>query len=195
MNEQLTAISSWRRRTPWIALLIVLCCTVLFLRLQGRLWWCACGEFSPWSSDVNGKHNSQHLFDPYSFTHILHGILLVWLLRWLIPQSTIPWRLSIALMLESAWEALENTEFIIQRYRSETVAIGYIGDSVINSLGDILCCAMGCALVRFAGNRFAVAFLILTEIILVLWIRDSLFLNILMLTMPLNSVKAWQTST
>jgi hypothetical protein len=94
-------------------------------------------------SDPQGPHNSQHFFDPYSFTHVLHGVLLCGLLAWVVPRLAPAWRLWLAVCAEVLWEVFENSAFVIQRYRAATLAQGYEGDTVANSLGDILSCALG----------------------------------------------------
>jgi hypothetical protein len=182
------------RRTvwPWLAIILVLAATAVQLRSQGRLWWCACGQPSPWAGDTKSSHNSQHLFDPYSLTHMLHGVIFYWLLTWGLPRMPLAWRLALAVSLEAGWEVFENTELVIQRYRMATLALGYQGDSVANSLGDIVSCAIGFLLARRLGTRYSVALFLLVEVVLLFWIRDSLLLNIVMLIRPMDAIKAWQ---
>ena len=102
------------------------------------------------------------------------------------------WRLALATFLEAAWEVFENTEFVIQRYREETAALGYNGDSIFNSFGDILTCIVGFMIAQRLGFKRSVLVFVATEIVLILWIRDSLLLEILMLVYPIESLKAWQ---
>ena len=116
---------------------------VVTLRFEGHRWWCRCGRLFPWSGDIHSSHNSQHLIDPYSFSHVLHGILLYALLRPLsgiIGRGT---RLVVVLAIEVLWEVFENSNVVIERYRQATIALGYNGDSVFNSLGDIASCGVG----------------------------------------------------
>jgi hypothetical protein len=162
------------------------------LRHQGRTWWCACHQYFPWAGDIWSSHNSQHLFDPYSFTHILHGFAFCWLLSLVLPRLSASWRLALATFLEAAWEIFENTEFVIQRYREETLALGYNGDSVFNSFGDILTCIAGFMIAQRLGFKRSAVVFVATELVLLVWIRDSLLLEILMLIYPLDSLKAWQ---
>lgn len=178
-------------RPDW-AVAAVLALTVFLLRLEGRIWWCACGGLKPWDGDIWSAHNSQHILDPYSFTHVLHGVLFFWILAWLWPRQEFRWRLTLAVVIESAWEVVENSPFIIQRYREVTIGQGYIGDSVINSLADILCCAAGVLLARQLGWRLSLALFIAVEVALALTVRDNLSLNILMLTFPVDAIKQWQ---
>jgi hypothetical protein len=156
----------------------ILGATLFQLHDQGRTWWCSCENYNLWSVDIWSLHNSQHLFDPYSFTHILHGVLFCGILAWLFPKIPILLLLCMAVGLEAGWEVLENSQFIIQRYRESTMALGYSGDSVINSMGDILSCIAGFILARYLGLRYSIVFFIAIELVLLLWIRDNLTLNI-----------------
>ncbi|HET6671223.1 MAG TPA: DUF2585 family protein [Pyrinomonadaceae bacterium] len=177
---------------PPLFILAVLALSLFQLRNQGRTWWCSCNQFFPWAGDIWSAHNSQHLFDPYSFTHILHGFAFCWLLALCIPRISATWRLALATLLEAAWEVFENTEFVIQRYREETAALGYNGDSVFNSFGDILLCILGFMIAQRLGFKRSLLVFVATELVLLLWIRDSLLLEILMLVYPIEGLKAWQ---
>ncbi|MFL6208024.1 MAG: DUF2585 family protein [Pyrinomonadaceae bacterium] len=180
------------RLAPWLACLAVVSVAALQLHHQGRLWVCACGRVRLWTSEAWGADTSQHLLDPYSLTHVLHGVLFCWLLAQCLPRLAARWRLCLAVALEAAWEVCENTEFVIRRYREATAALGYHGDTVINSLGDILCCAAGCLIALRLGLRRSLALFALVELMLLIWIRDSLLLEILMLLHPFAAIKAWQ---
>jgi hypothetical protein len=164
----------------------------LALWLLGRVWWCQSGDYVPWAWDIWSPHNSQHLLDPYSFTHILHGILEFWLIGLVFARVPLAWRLVIAIAIESSWEVAENTSYVIERYREATLSLDYFGDSVINSLSDIVCCAGGFLLARWLGFWRSAALFLLTEAVLLFWIRDSLLLNIVMLLWPIDAVKQWQ---
>src|SRR5262249_44059910 len=130
-------------RMPCIAIISIFVLLALQLRFQGRVWWCACGELNPWSGNIHSRHNSQHLFDPYSLTHISHGIVLCQLLGLIGSKRPVAWRLAIAALIESLWEVLENTSFVIERYRTATISLDYYGDSIANSLGDVFVCLIG----------------------------------------------------
>jgi len=158
----------------------------------GRTPWCRCGSIKLWTVDAWGPENSQQLFDPYSFTHVTHGVLLYAILRWLAGGLPPGARGVLAVVLESGWEVLENTDFVINRYRAETMALGYYGDSVLNSMGDILACVVGVMIAAKLPVRITVALVIVMEVVLAVWIRDSLLLNIIMLVHPLQAVKTWQ---
>jgi hypothetical protein len=183
-----------RRVWPWLVSAAVTMAAVVQLRQQGRLWSCACGRVLLWSGDAWSADNSQHLSDPYSFTHMLHGFVFCGLLAWLLPRLSWTWRLALAVSVEACWEVFENSAFVINRYRETTLALGYTGDTIINSCGDILACGIGFMLARSLGLRRALLVFVLTEIMLVIWIRDSLLLEILMLIYPIDAIKAWQMS-
>lgn len=175
----------------WVSVVVV-ALAVLLLRLEGRIWWCACGGLKLWDGDIWSGHNSQHLFDPYSFTHVLHGVLFFWILGWIVPRWSFSWRLTTALVAEAFWEVLENSPFIIQRYREATIGQGYVGDSVANSLTDLVCCLAGVLMARWLGWRRAVMVFMVVELILALVVRDNLSLNMLMLICPIDAIKQWQ---
>ena len=182
-----------RYQRPWLAIALTIGVAILLLRLQGRLWICACGTIELWVNEAQGSNTSQHIFDPYTFTHILHGFLFLWLIVGLLPRLARDWQLWLALAIEAAWEVLENTEFVIDRYRQATAARGYTGDTIVNSLADILACGLGFVLARYLGVRRSIVVFLVVELLLVLWIRDSLLLNILMLLFPIEAIKRWQS--
>lgn len=164
----------------------------LLLWLEGRLLLCACGEFQIWISDTCSSNNSQQLFDPYSFTHILHGFLLFWLVALLFRKLSPAWQLCIALALEAAWEVFENTPFVIDHYRAETAALGYTGDTIVNSFGDLACALVGFLIARKLGMKWSLVVFLFVELVLVLWIKDGLLLQILMLIFSVDAIKMWQ---
>jgi hypothetical protein len=150
------------------------------------------GPVRLWSSDVRSDQNSQQLADPYTFTHVTHGVFLFWLIGLVggsLPAGT---RAVLALALECAWEVLENTDLVIQRYRAATVSLGYYGDSVLNSVGDVSAAAIGCALAAWLPVWPLVAGIVILEAALALWIRDNLTLNVLMLLRPFDAIRRWQ---
>jgi hypothetical protein len=188
------AIMRSRGKRLWPALAIVasFVAAAILLRLEGRLWICSCGNLQVWAGKVCSSDNSQHFLDPYSFTHVLHGFLFFWLIAWLAPRLKASWQLALAVAVEALWEAFENTNFIIDRYRSTTAALGYNGDTVVNSLGDTLCCLVGFMIARRLGLRRSLITFAAFELILIVWIRDSLLLEILMLVFPIDSIRAFQ---
>lgn len=175
-----------------VAVAIVLIAAGVWLRTNGRPWWCACGEPFFWSGEIQSSHNSQHLFDPYSFTHMLHGVVFYWLLAMIVPRASVAWRFVGAVTLEVLWELLENSNMVIERFRTATISLGYQGDTIGNSLGDVLSCAAGFFLALKLGLWGSIALFAVTELALVLWIRDSLILSTLMLVHPIDALKTWQ---
>jgi hypothetical protein len=181
-----------KKTAPWLLLGGVLLICAIALRVQGRLWICSCGYVALWHTEINSAGNSQHLFDPYTFTHILHGFLffgLVWLL-W--PKSERPWKLVAALSLEALWEVIENTSYVIERYRAETVSLGYTGDTIVNSFGDLIACLVGALLARKLGWARTIALAAAIEIVMLIAMRDNLTLNIIMLLFPNDAIRSWQ---
>ena len=182
------------REKFWLiaGLILLSVVTALALKFEGRLWICACGTIKPWVGDTCSSDNSQHFLDPYAFTHVLHGVAFYWIVSWLWPRMRSARQVLLAMILEAAWEVFENTNFVIERYRTATAALGYTGDTVVNSLGDILCCLAGFLIAQRLGFRRSLIAFIVLEVILILWIKDSLLLEILMLISPIEAIKSWQ---
>ncbi len=175
-----------------LATSIVVLAMIVLLRLEGRYFICTCRYFAVWVSNWCSSNTSQQLLDPYSFTHILHGFLFFWLMLLLFRRLTGAWQFWLALLLESAWEVFENTSFVINKYRTETAALGYQGDTIVNSLGDLACALVGFLIARKLGFWRSVIVFLLVEVVLTLWIHDSLLLQILMLVRPVAAIKSWQ---
>jgi hypothetical protein len=185
--------SPLKRENLWLGVgfLLLLGVTALQLHNQGRVWWCYCRSFL-WTSDAWGSLTSQTFLDPYSLTHVLHGLMFCGLLTLLVRGMPVRWQIFTAIAMESAWELIENTNTVIQRYREATAALGYNGDTVVNSLGDIMCCGIGFMIGRRLGWRRSIMVFVATELVLLIWIRDSLLLEILTLIHPINAIKVWQ---
>jgi Protein of unknown function (DUF2585) len=166
--------------------------TIYQLHRQGRDWICTCGRIRLWNGDVWSAENSQQLLDPYSFTHVLHGMIFYVLFSWLMPRAAFVWRLCFAVAFEALWEIIENTDAVIGRYRGVTAAIGYRGDTILNSFGDIVCFALGFAAARRLGFWRGVLVFVATEVLLLIWIKDSLLLNVIMLISPSEAIRSWQ---
>jgi hypothetical protein len=179
-------------RGYWFAALGLVAATAAVLLWMGRPAICTCGEVKLWVGTVNGPDNSQHLADWYTPSHVIHGFLFYGL-GWLFLRRNPPGdRVLAAVLIEAGWEILENSRFIIDRYREATMALGYSGDSVINSAADIGWMVAGFALARrlplWATLALAAAFELLTLAV----IRDNLTLNVIMLVAPSDSIRAWQ---
>ena len=180
-------------RKSWLPASVAVAAAAAFvLRAEGRMWLCDCGRVRAWVGDAWSAETSQQLFDPYTFTHVLHGLGFCGLLALLLPRVGWRWRFVLAVAAESLWEIIENTDFVIQRYREATAALGYKGDTVVNSLGDITACAVGFLVARRLGWLRSVLLFAATEIFLLFWIRDSLVLNIILLLYPSEKLRAWQ---
>jgi hypothetical protein len=162
--------------------------------MMGRLPLGPDARFAWWEGDIWSPAQSQRAADPYSFTHIAHGLLFYGLL-WLVARRTrLSTRFAAAVILEAAWEVLENSPIIIDRYRAVTISLGYVGDSVLNSLSDVVMMAIGFLLAARLPVWTTVALLVLMEVALLVWVRDNLILNIIMLIHPIDAIREWQMS-
>lgn len=164
------------------------------LWLMGRPLICTCGEIKLWHGVVKSSGNSQHLTDWYTFSHIVHGFLFYALLRWLKPGWTFWQVLAGALAIEAAWEVIENTNMVVERYRSETISFDYYGDSIVNSVADTLAMVVGVVLAARWPVWLSVVAVLAIEFYLAYTIRDNLTLNIIMLLWPLDIIKDWQAA-
>lgn len=184
-----------RLRLHWALLLSValLAVTAAVLLWLGRVPICSCGYIKFWHGGRADAELSQHIADWYTYSHVLHGVVFYWLL-WGVFRGrlSVAARLVIAVLIEGAWEILENTPFIINRYRSQTISLGYTGDSVVNSVGDMLAMIAGFLLASRLPVWVTVMLFIITEAALLYLIRDNLLLNVVMLLYPLDWIRQWQ---
>src|SRR5215510_324178 len=167
--------------------------TAVLLAWMGHVVICKCGYIKLWHASRTDSETSQHLTDWYTYSHILHGIILYWLTGLLAQgRLSVAARLVIATSFEAAWEVFENTPFIINRYRSVTISRDYFGDSIVNSLADITAMILGFLLAARLPAWVTVALLIGVEVTLLVLIRDNLILNIIMLIHPSDWLRQWQ---
>jgi len=171
---------------------IMIAATAAILLAMGRPPICTCGTVDLWVGQGDSPKTSQMLADWYSPSHVIHGLLFYWLLSLAFRRWPIERRFLAALAIETSWEVIENTPIIINRYREATMALGYTGDSVINSLSDIAMMAAGFWLARKLPVWASVALLIVLELAALAVIRDNLTLNIIMLLAPNDAIRAWQ---
>jgi hypothetical protein len=185
-----------RGRAVWThvaAALVVLAAVAGALAAMGRPWWCRVGDGGLWAGNVFSPHNSQHLADPYTFTHVLHGLLFYAIAWAALRRVTGPLgRAWVAFLAEAAWEVIENTDAVIERYRAATISLDYYGDSVANSVSDILAFVVGYWAAGVAPVVVSVVGFFAVDAVLILWIHDSLLLNVLMLVHPIEAVRQFQ---
>ncbi len=171
---------------------VIILVQVLSQYLMGRIWICECGYVKLFEAGVNTPGNSQHLFDWYTPSHIIHGFLFYGL-GWLVMRrKPVAARLALSALIEAAWEILENSPIIINRYRSATMAVGYTGDSILNSGMDMVSMIAGFFFATRAPVWLTIVIAILFEIATAVVIRDNLTLNVIMLVWPIEAVKVWQ---
>ncbi len=162
------------------------------LLLLGRVAWCECGYVKLWHGEVFSSENSQHISDWYSPSHLVHGMLSYGVLTQIAGSLSIGLRATIAVLVEEAWELLENTDAMIDRYRETTISLGYYGDSVINSVGDVSFMLAGFFLATRLPSWASAGLGIGLELAAGIVIRDNLTLNVIMLIYPFEAIKTWQ---
>ncbi|MBX3382861.1 MAG: DUF2585 family protein [Phycisphaeraceae bacterium] len=195
-----------RGRWVWPAAAVggVTLAMVVAMLAQVRVWFSTTGHVALWHPDVWSSECSQQLFDPYSLTHLSHGLIFAGLFGWLGGVAARRagwawagerrWQFVAAIATAALWEGVENSAWVIDRYRSVTMSLEYLGDSVFNALGDLISCAIGFVIAHRLGVLKTCALFAASELFLLWFIRDNLTLNVVMLLWPIEAIKEWQTA-
>ncbi len=180
-------------RARWLFLAgVILLVQGIALLWMGRVAICKCGTVKFWHGVVKSSENSQHLTDWYTFSHVLHGLIFYAALTFLLPRASWAAKLAAAIALEAGWEIIENTEMVINRYRTATISLDYFGDSVVNSLMDTVAMVVGFLTAKFLPVGASIGLGLAVETFMALMIRDNLLLNVVMLVWPMDAVARWQ---
>jgi hypothetical protein len=174
-----------------IAAVLILIVDAAILLGMGRPPICTCGRIALWGPA--GPTQSQMFADWYSPSHVIHGFLF-YVALWLVARKwPVEWRFLLALLVEVAWEIFENTPMVIDRYRTVTVSLGYLGDSTFNSLSDVLMMVLGFVAARKLPLWGSILVVVALELVPLFVIRDNLTLNIWMFLWPNKHIIAWQS--
>lgn len=191
-----TAQASASQTQRWglgaLIVLAILAIQAIWLYIDGRIPMCECGTIKLWSGSLMSE-NSQHISDWYTLSHIIHGFLFYWLLTIIAPRAPLGLRLAMAVGVEAVWELVENSNFIIERYRANTSSVDYFGDSIVNSVSDTVAALVGFLLAAKLPTKITVAIALFFEILALIIIRDNLTLNVIMLLHPFEFIRQWQS--
>jgi len=191
-TAQASASKSQRWGLGALIVIAILAIQAFWLYLDGRIPMCECGTIKLWSGSLMSE-NSQHITDWYTLSHIIHGFLFYWLLTLIAPKAPLGLRLAMAVGVEAVWELVENSNFIIERYRANTSSVDYFGDSIINSVSDTIAALIGFMLAAKLPTKITVAIALFFEILALIVIRDNLTLNVIMLLHPFEFIRQWQS--
>ena len=187
---------SWPLRVSKFSVAIAAVLTAIFIAIlfgMDRPPICACGSVKLWHGVVQSSENSQHIADWYTLSHIIHGFIFFGLGRLFLKKWPLGLALCVAILIEGAWEVLENSPIIIDRYREVTISYGYAGDSIVNSVADLAWMIFGFFLASRLPWKVTLALALFFEVLTAYIIRDNLILNVLMLVAPIDAVKEWQS--
>lgn len=188
MKKNLGLIDKW---FGWLIVGMLAVMVVLQLSM-GRVPICECGFIKLWHGEVNSSENSQHIGDFYTFSHVIHGFFFYYLFKRFLKVKSWKWWLVLAVLVEVAWELVENSSWVINRYRETTISLDYYGDSVINSVADVGAMVAGFWVAMKVSWKWLLVATLVMEIGVGWLIRDNLALNIIMLIYPFEAIKAWQ---